>query len=145
MVGSRIRFSEGFQFVKKFVCRDTTMLAASKALLPWLIVFLLKIGNGMRSQQNVILHPLIYTLRGFSLTRDVEKKKAEPRFCSVFRRTIDVFMLRIAVVLLIRLIRQPQRPNYPCSTHHRKNIPHHHSRELLRCRQEKMIFRTEYI
>jgi hypothetical protein len=80
------------------------------------------------------------TCTRFVRAQDVEKKKAELRFCSVFRAT-DVFMLKIAVVLLIRLIRQPQRPNYPCSTHHRKNIPHHRSRELRHCRQKKMIFR----
>ena len=70
-----------------------------------------------------------------------EQEKAEPKLQSVFWE-IDVFMLKIVVSFLIRSIGQHQKPNYPYSTHYRRNISPHRSRGLQKSHLEKMFFCT---
>jgi len=55
LVGSKVTFSEGFQFVKKFVYIGTAVLPASKALFSWLTVFFLKdsMGIGVTAKCNI--------------------------------------------------------------------------------------------
>jgi len=70
------------------------------------------------------------------------RKIAKPILHCVFWE-MDVFMLRIVVGFLIRLIGQHQRPNYPYSIHYRRNISPHRSGGLQKSHLEKMFFCTE--